>query len=114
MAFDATARTAELEELYLSDEGGWRAIKAIADPLNIEKPETGWDDAIPLIVEAEKAADSTPPSPPEDSSDSEESAQEASPNSAPNKPPAVNPADTPWRKVRTDLYGNVIPNLWSS
>lgn len=91
MAFDAAARTSELEELYLSDDGGWRAIKAIADPLGITKPETGWDDAIPLIVEAEQSAAS---------------------NAEPL--PQASPINTPWRKVRTDLYGNMIPSPWSS
>ena len=99
MAFDATARTAELEELYLSDEGGWRAIKAIADPLGIVKPETGWDDAIPLITEAEKNAAPAP----------EPSSKESSSSEAP-----ASLGGTPWRKVRTDLYGNVIPSPWSS
>jgi hypothetical protein len=47
----AEIRTQELQGLYAQD--GWMAIKAIATPLGIEKPETGWDAAIPLIVAAE-------------------------------------------------------------
>lgn len=31
----------------------WQAIKSIAEPLGIAKPEGGWDEAIPLILEAE-------------------------------------------------------------
>lgn len=49
---DPTAeRIAELEALY--SEAGWQAIKEIADPLGIEKPDEGWKAAIPLIVERE-------------------------------------------------------------
>jgi hypothetical protein len=47
-------RQAELEALYEAD--GYRAIQAIAEPLNIEKPKGGWRDAIPLIVEQEGAS----------------------------------------------------------
>lgn len=97
MAFDAATRTTELEELYLSEDGGWRAIKAIADPLGVSKPESGWDDAIPLIVKAEQTAASNSDPPEEDST-----------------PSVTAPDATPWRKVRTDLYGNIIPNPWSS
>ena len=31
----------------------WREIKAIAEEYNITKPEEGWDDAIPLILDHE-------------------------------------------------------------
>lgn len=47
-------RQAELEALY--DAEGYRAIQAIAEPLNIEKPKGGWRDAISLIVEREQGA----------------------------------------------------------
>jgi hypothetical protein len=46
-------RMMELISLYEAE--GYPAIKAIAIPLGISKPETGWEDAIPLIVEAETA-----------------------------------------------------------
>lgn len=45
-------RMAELIALYETE--GFTAIKAIATPLGITKPDTGWEDAIPLIVEAEQ------------------------------------------------------------
>jgi hypothetical protein len=47
-------RKAELEGLL---KQGWRKIAAIADPLEITKPDTGWDEAIPLILEAEGLKD---------------------------------------------------------
>lgn len=40
-------RKAELEAM------DWREVKAIAEKLGIEKPENGWDEAIPLIIEKE-------------------------------------------------------------
>jgi hypothetical protein len=46
-------RMMELISLYEAE--GYPAIKVIAIPLGISKPETGWEDAIPLIVEAETA-----------------------------------------------------------
>lgn len=49
---DARAyREIELMGIYESD--GWRGLKAIAEPLGIEKPQDGWDESIPLILEAE-------------------------------------------------------------
>ena len=45
------ARSDELQRLLESE--GWRAIRAIAWPLGIDRPKDGWDAAIPLIVEAE-------------------------------------------------------------
>lgn len=45
-------RMTELIALYEAE--GFTAIKAIATPLGITKPDTGWEDAIPLIVEAEQ------------------------------------------------------------
>jgi hypothetical protein len=99
---DVSARTKELEDLYLSEDGGWRAIKALADPHKIEKPEGGWDEAIPLIVAAEAKAEQLPDENPQ---------VEQAETSTLSKP---NPSDTPWRKPRTDLYGNLIPNPWSS
>jgi len=47
----AKTRTQELQDLYAQD--GWMAIKAIAQPMGIDKPDDGWDAAIPLIVAAE-------------------------------------------------------------
>ena len=46
-------RKAELEAM-LKQNHGWRKIAAIAEPLGIEKPEGGWDDAIALILEKEE------------------------------------------------------------
>ena len=34
----------------------WRELKAIAEPLGIEKPEGGWDESIPFILAAEETA----------------------------------------------------------
>ena len=45
-------RTAELREI-LDQDSGWRQIKAIAEPLGIEKPTGGWDEAIPEIIKKE-------------------------------------------------------------
>ena len=50
------AREAELIGLYFGDSGdqaNWRPIKRIADGHSIEKPDAGWDEAIPLILSAE-------------------------------------------------------------
>jgi hypothetical protein len=47
-------RAAELRSLYR--QGGWRAIKSLADQYGIERPAAGWDSAIDLIVEAERRA----------------------------------------------------------
>lgn len=49
-------REVELMTLYFGesgDESNWRPIKAIADSLGIPKPDGGWDNAIPLILEKE-------------------------------------------------------------
>jgi hypothetical protein len=43
----------ELELLGIYEVDGWRGLKAIAEPLGIEKPADGWDEAIPLILEKE-------------------------------------------------------------
>jgi hypothetical protein len=46
-------RKAELESL-LKETQGWRNIERIAKELGItQKPAGGWDDAMPLILEAE-------------------------------------------------------------
>jgi hypothetical protein len=47
------ARINELEGLY--KESGWRSIADLAESMGIEKPPSGWRDAIVLIAEAEKA-----------------------------------------------------------
>ena len=47
------SRTQELEAIYDDPDQGWRAIAALAAPLGVEKPASGWRDAIPLIVDAE-------------------------------------------------------------
>ena len=50
------AREAELIGLYFGDsrdQANWRPIKRIADGHSIEKPDAGWDEAIPLILSAE-------------------------------------------------------------
>lgn len=50
------AREAELMALYFGpneDQANWRAIKAIADGHKITRPSGGWDEAIPLILDAE-------------------------------------------------------------
>lgn len=91
------SRLEELNKLYFGESGkeaNWQSIKAIAEPLGINKPDGGWDEAIPLIVKAEQAKATT----------------------AVNKPPATRVVsrqpivDTPWRKVRTDLRGRIIPD----
>ncbi len=89
-------RLDELKRLYFGesgDEANWREIQKIAQTLGISKPEGGWDEAIPLILKAEQA----------------EATKEVA------KPPSKrvvsqDPPITPWRKKRTDLYGNLIPN----
>ena len=48
-------RETQLIEVY--DQKGWQGIKAIADKLNISKPAGGWDEAIPLILDAEGFAE---------------------------------------------------------
>jgi hypothetical protein len=48
------SRKAELEGLL---KQSWRKIAAIAEPLEIAKPEGGWDEAIALILEAEGLKD---------------------------------------------------------
>jgi hypothetical protein len=40
-------REAELLEMT------WQAVKAIAEPLGIEKPSGGWDEAVPSILAIE-------------------------------------------------------------
>jgi hypothetical protein len=50
---EVEVRIQQLEAIYESE--GYRGIQAIAIPLGIEKPEGGWRDAIPLIIEAEGA-----------------------------------------------------------
>ncbi|NEQ52172.1 MAG: hypothetical protein F6K11_18865 [Leptolyngbya sp. SIO3F4] len=91
MAFNPETRRAELQAIYDEDNGSnWAAIKAIAEPLGITKPDSGWEDAIGLIVEAE--------SKPQSSTQTAETL----------------PTDTPWRKPRTDLHGNLIPDPWQS
>jgi hypothetical protein len=44
-------RKLELEELYRNK--GWQAIAAICKKIGITRPATGFDDAIPLILEKE-------------------------------------------------------------
>jgi hypothetical protein len=49
-----TREERELELLQMHEDKGWKAIKAVAEKLGIEKPvEGGWDNAIPQILEAE-------------------------------------------------------------
>lgn len=43
----------EIELMGIYEQDGWRGLKAIAEPLGIEKPVDGWDESIPLILEAE-------------------------------------------------------------
>lgn len=45
-------RQQALQALF-DEPNGWRSIERIAKPLSINKPATGWEDAIPLILEAE-------------------------------------------------------------
>lgn len=52
---EAKSRLAELEAIYLND--GWKAIKAIAEPLGVEKDPDGWDASLMRIIEAEFGAD---------------------------------------------------------
>lgn len=44
-------RINELENLYKAS--GWRSIADLAESLGIEKPDSGWRDAIPLIADKE-------------------------------------------------------------
>lgn len=88
-------RTEELKKLYYGESGkeaNWRPIQQIAQPLGIFKPGGGWDEAIPLIAAKELET---------------QTAKVAS-----KKPTSTRVAiqDTPWRKPRTDLNGNLIPN----
>ncbi|MEO0432399.1 MAG: hypothetical protein AAF151_11955 [Cyanobacteria bacterium J06656_5] len=100
--FDADARKAELQAIYDEGDGGnWAPIKEIATGLGITKPEDGWEAAIALIVEAE----ATQANPPNDANSTTEIQKLVS------QPP---PEITPWRKPRTDLYGNRIPSPWQS
>ncbi|MEM9116878.1 MAG: hypothetical protein AAGD09_03235 [Cyanobacteria bacterium P01_F01_bin.56] len=92
-------RIEELKKLYYGESGtesNWRSIQQIAQPLGISKPDEGWDEAIPLIAAKELAA---------------RTAKVAS-----EKPASARVAiqDTPWRKPRTDLNGNLIPNPFKS
>jgi hypothetical protein len=49
-------RKAELDSL-IAESGGWANIQRIANELGIaEKPDGGWKDAIPLILEKEGLA----------------------------------------------------------
>lgn len=105
MAFDATARAAELEQLH--ETSGWRAIKDIAEPLGVAKPDEGWDEAISLIVEAEQAAALT-------TGTESKATSEPTKQKQPTPESVAETTDTPWRKARTDLYGNIIPSPWSS
>lgn len=45
-------RQNELQAI-VAEEQGWRQIKQIAEAYDISKPEGGWDDAIPLILNIE-------------------------------------------------------------
>lgn len=44
-------RVKELQSVYENE--GWSAIRAIAENLGVEKPDEGWEAAIPLIAKAE-------------------------------------------------------------
>jgi len=46
-------REQELYAGYDDSSLSWRDIAALAEPHAIEKPESGWRDAIPLIAAAE-------------------------------------------------------------
>lgn len=47
----AVDRLEELRLIYQVD--GWKAIKAIADPLGVKKHPDGWDSSLLLIIERE-------------------------------------------------------------
>ena len=87
-------RLEELEKLY--EEEGWQPIRELGTKYGIPKPNKGWDEAIPLIVKAEELE-----------------ATGAIAKEKPVKPKRVI-QDTPWRKQRTDLHGNLIPNPFDS
>ena len=131
MAFDADARRAELQAIYDEGDGGnWAPIRTIAEGLDITKPDDGWEAAINLIVDAEKSAVDAEPEAPDQATDSQatdsqdtqsEAPDQTVPNNKDPEPETPNqtstqppPEITPWRKARTDLYGNVIPNPWHS
>lgn len=88
-------RLEELEALYV--EEGWQPIQELALKYKIPKPNNGWDEAIPLIVEAEKLL-------------ATKAVAESKTASKPKRVIQDGPNLTPWRKTRTDLHGNVIPN----
>lgn len=48
--------TRESRESDLMDMS-WQAIKKIAESHGIEKPEDGWDEAVPMILDAEYPKD---------------------------------------------------------
>lgn len=52
---EAKSRLTELDSIYITD--GWKAIKAIAEPLGVEKHPDGWDASLLRIVEAEFGSD---------------------------------------------------------
>lgn len=52
-------REAALGILFATE--GWKPIQAIAQVHGISKPSSGWDAAIPLILEKEFPPDNTPP-----------------------------------------------------
>jgi len=51
-AGDSAAKLYSEEELL---DLPWQTIKSIATQLGIEKPEGGWDEALPLILEAQRS-----------------------------------------------------------
>lgn len=52
-------REAELKAKFKSE--GWKPIQAIATSHGISKPDTGWDAAIPLILDKEFPPNNEPP-----------------------------------------------------
>ena len=76
------SRSEELQKLF--EKKGWGAIRRIAEPFGIEKPAGGWDEAIPLIIEAEAAIAAAV----EDAAEAVEPEPEAKPEPAEKPKPA--------------------------
>lgn len=56
---ERTLRESELRQKF--DQEGWKAIQAIAQAHDITKPSSGWDAAIPLILDKEFPPNNEPP-----------------------------------------------------
>ena len=85
------SRAEELQKIF--EEKGWGAIRRIAEKHDIQKPDGGWDDAIPLIVAAEEAA-----------AKGKESAKKLEPKPEPVAAKAEPKADKAVKRYKADWY----------